>query len=139
MKTKNNKPLLSVFGVLFILFSLPAFSANKQILRHIEALSRDYYYVNIEDPNTPFQTQDIVGGEHENVYHILGFPGETFIIVLQSIEGEASYSLRGEGVNINRRPKGDIVTVQDGHTWIRVGISAHPDAEYKLTVKKHDS
>ncbi len=130
---------MSFFGILFILFSLPAFCANKQILRHIEGLSRDYYYVNIDDPNTPFNMQDIVGGEHENVYHILGFPGETFIIVLQSIEGEASYSLRGEGVNIKRRSKGDIVTVQDGHTWVRVGISAHPYAKYKLTVKKHDS
>ncbi len=130
---------MSVFGILFILFSLPAFCANKQILRHIEDLSRDYYYVNIDDPNTPFNMQDIVGGEHENVYHILGFPGETFIIVLKSIEGEASYSLRGEGVNIKRRSKGDIVTVQDGHTWVRVGISAHPYAKYKLTVKKHDS
>ncbi len=129
---------MSVFTILLMFFSLPALCANKQILRHIEGLSRDYYYVNIEDVNTPFKTQDIVGGEHENIYHILGFPNESFIIVLQPIEGEASYSLQGEGFNINSRPKGDIVTVQDGHTWIRVEISAHPYAEYKLTVKKHD-
>lgn len=138
MMMKNHKSVVTMLTLLLSFFALPAFSANLQILRHIDALSRDFYYVNIEDPNVPFKAKDIVGGEHENIYYILGFANEAFVIVLQSHEGQAVYSIRDEGVTINRRPKGDVVTVQDRHTWIRLEVSAHPFAKYSLTVKKHD-
>lgn len=130
--------ILFTFISSFIGLSPPVLCKDKHVFRHIESLSRDYYYLNIEDPNTPFSTQDIVGGEHEKVYHVLGFPNETFIIVLKNISGEASYALRGEGFIINQRPKGDIVTIKDSHTWVSIGVSAHPFGEYKLTVKKHE-
>lgn len=135
---KINNLFLHLFSVLLIMFSQAPLCADTQILRHIEALSRDYYYINIDDVNIPFIAQDIVGGEHEKVYHILGFRNETFVIVLQNIAAEAGYVLRGEGFNINRRPKGDLVTITDNHAWISIGVWAHPYAEYKLTVKKHD-
>lgn len=124
--------------MLLFMLAMPAWSSEQQILRHIEALSRDYYYIDINDPNIPFQTQDIVGGEHETVYHILGFSNETFIIVMQSIEGSVNYALRGDGFDIKRRPDGDIVMVEEQHTWISIQVSAHPYAEYKLTVKKYE-
>lgn len=128
---------IKVLTLLAISFALPTWSADTQILRHIEALSRDYYYVDIKDPNIAFQTQDIVGGEHEKVYYILGFADETFFVVMQDIEGEVAYAVRGDGLRVNKRAKGEIVTVEDNHAWISIAVSAHPYAEYKLTVKKH--
>ncbi|RTR38742.1 hypothetical protein EKG38_11270 [Shewanella canadensis] len=133
-----NKWFLVIFTVLLAGLAPSVASSERQVLRHIEALSRDNYYVDIDDPTVPFQARDIVGGEHENEYHILGFQGDTFIIVVQSIEGEAGYSLRGDGYDRQREELGDIVTVKDRHTWISIGVSAHPYAEYILTVKKNE-
>jgi hypothetical protein len=138
MMMKKNRSVIAIVTLLLSVFSLPAASDKLQILRHIEGLSRDFYYVNIADPDVPFKAQDIVGGEHENIYYLLAFADETFVIVLQSHEGEVAYSILDEGVTINRRPKGDVVTVQDEHTWIRLAVSAHPFAKYSLTVKKHE-
>lgn len=135
---KNYKILKPLLVLLLLFSSFCCFAQNQQILRHIEGLSRDFYYINIDDTHVPYIAEDIVGGEHTNIYHILGFPDETFIIVMQSIKGEASYSIHGEGFTINRRPKGDVVTIKDSHTWIRLEVSAHPYAEYSLKVKKHD-
>ncbi|MGF1757143.1 hypothetical protein L4D76_04155 [Photobacterium sagamiensis] len=115
-----------------------AYSSDDQVLRHIKEVSRDYYYIHIDKPAEPFQIQDIVGGEHENQYHILGFWGERFSIAIESTEGKAGYSLRGEGFNIIRTDAGDKVEVNDTHLWITIAVSAHPYAQYILTVKKHD-
>jgi hypothetical protein len=75
----------------------PESAANNQLIRHIEGLSRDYYYLNIDQASQPFERTDIVGGEHENHYFILGFQGDQFVVSIESIDGEASYSLTGEG------------------------------------------
>lgn len=133
-----NKWFLIIFVVLFTGLTQPVASSERQVLRHIEALSRDHYYVHIDDPQMPFQARSIVGGEHENEYQILGFKGDTFLIVIQSLEGEAGYSLRGDGYERQRGELGDIVTVKDRHTWVSIGVSAHPYAEYILTVKKNE-
>jgi len=133
-----NRWFFRICTVLLASLPLPAAASESQILRHVEALSRDYYYVHIVDPAQPFRTQDIVGGEHENEYYILGFHGETFIIFIESIEGEAGYSLRGEGYDRQRGKLGDMITVKDTHTWISIGVSATPYAEYNLTVKKYE-
>jgi len=133
-----NKWFLIIFAMLFTGLTTPVASSEKQILRHIEALSRDHYYVHIDDPQIPFQARSIVGGEHENEYRILGFQGDKYTIYIESIEGEAGYSLRGAGYERQRGELGDIVTVTDLHTWVSIGVSAHPYAEYVLTVKKNE-
>lgn len=135
---KNNNTILNVIVIATILLSFPAYSKDKGILRHVEAVSRDYYYVNIEDSKSAFIEQGIVGGEHEKTYYILGLYNESYTVMMTSIEGEPGYSLYGEGITIQKGAKSDIVTVQDDHTWITVSVSAHPFGEYKLTVHKND-
>ncbi|OLQ71675.1 hypothetical protein BIT28_12235 [Photobacterium proteolyticum] len=133
-----NRCTLTLISLMLVSRTMPVLASDSQILRHIEALSRDYYYVHIEKPARPFQVQDIVGGEHENKYHILGFKGDSFIISLESAEGEAGYSLYGDGFERVREKHGDRVTVQGSQTWISIGVSATPYAEYILTVQKHE-
>ncbi|WP_432452634.1 MULTISPECIES: hypothetical protein [unclassified Agarivorans] len=128
-------------GLLVALLSVaswPLSAADTQLLRHVQGLSRDYYYLNIESPAQPFQVQDIVGGEHENQYFILGFAGDQFSIAIDSLEGDAGYSLGGEGYQAQQQAEGDHVLVEQPHTWIRIQVSAHPYAEYRLRVKKYE-
>lgn len=125
-------------------FSVPSLSAEKQILRHIEWPSRDFYYIHIDEPEEIFQVSEYVGGEHENEYNFLGFSGDTFLIVIQSVDdGDPDFSFRGDGFKTYTydRKEADIkgaysVTVTHTHTWVSIGLSAHPAAEYVLTVKK---
>lgn len=128
---------LTLFLMLALLSS--SVNADAQVLRHVEALSRDHYYVHIDDTETPYIARDIVGGEHINLYHILGFQEESFVIVLQSPDDSMSYSIHGDGIQRIQRPKGNLVTVESENTWITIEVSAYPEtAEYNLIVKKHE-
>lgn len=127
------KPLF----VVLLMFSAQVM-AEAEVLRHLELTSRDHYYINIDDTETPFKKKDIVGGEQINYYHVLGFEGESFIIILLSDDESFSYSISGEGFSRIKRPKGEVVTVNSLSSWITIETSAHPEtAEYQLIVKKH--
>jgi len=127
-----------------VVFSLPSLSSEKQILRHVEWASRDFYYIHLDEPEEVFEVREYVGGEHENEYNFLGFAGDTFLIVVRSVDdGEPTHVLRGKGYqaqSYKREESGIIgayvVTVDSEHTWITIGVSAHPAAEYVLVVKK---
>ncbi|MGY5449384.1 hypothetical protein ACVFI8_00260 [Agarivorans sp. MS3-6] len=125
----------------------PVRAASHQLIRHIEGLSRDYYYLNIDQANQPFERTDIVGGEHENHYFILGFQGDQFVVSIESKDGEASYSLTGEGYlhqTLNSTSDNghqfstNAVVVDQQRTWIGIAVSAHPFAEYTLRVRMYE-
>lgn len=60
-----NRCTLTLISLMLVSRTMPVLASDSQILRHIEALSRDYYYVHIEESARPLQVKDIVGGEHE--------------------------------------------------------------------------
>ena len=129
---------LAKVATVFTLFLSANAVAEAEVLRHLELTSRDHYYINIDNTETPFKTKDVVGGEHTNYYHVLGFEGESFIVILLSEDDSLSYSISGEGFSRIKRPKGEVVTVNTLSSWITIETSAHPEtAEYQLIVKKH--
>ncbi|WCE28913.1 hypothetical protein [Vibrio sp. SCSIO 43137] len=129
---------LAKVATVFTLFLSANAVAEAEVLRHLELTSRDHYYINIDNTETPFKTKDVVGVEHTNYYHVLGFEGESFIVILLSEDDSLSYSISGEGFSRIKRPKGEVVTVNTLSSWITIETSAHPEtAEYQLIVKKH--
>ncbi|WP_028866232.1 hypothetical protein [Psychromonas aquimarina] len=114
-----------------------------QLLRHAETLSRDHFYLHF-DENGRYSKQNIIGGEHQTAYHMLGFESDVFQVTVKSLEGEAMYSFSGEGFQHNSNsgePNTEIVTVLYQYygqpsTWVTIWLSAHPYAEYIITVDK---
>ncbi len=123
--------------ILFIL-SLVFFSChvNAEVLKHIEQLSRDHYYIHLKKPI--FTVDGLVGGEHENFYHILAFKGEAFTLSFHAKGAQPDWSVSGEGIVV--RSKGGITAATsnlDGN-WITVSVSAYPETtEYKIEIIRH--
>ncbi|MCW8331722.1 hypothetical protein MD588_23255 [Photobacterium sp. SDRW27] len=117
--------------------------APSHVIRHTEALSRDYTYIDFSRNPKPFQHQDIVGGEHESLFKVLGFQGERFSVVLKSIDGEIMYFVDGDQILISnyfdsaeQKERGEEVEIIGQDSWFIISVYAHPYAEYLLTVTK---
>lgn len=132
-----------------LLISLSFYAVGEEIndatllLRHTETLSRDHFYLHF-DENGRYQKQNIIGGEHQTGYHILGFEDDVYQMTVTSLEGEAMYSLSGDGYQHKSNsdaPNSETITVlyqdlEQPSTWITIWISAHPYAKYTITVDK---
>lgn len=123
-----------VITMILFIISFPSF-AKTEMLRHIEALSRDHYYLHIEGQHSAYTKKDIVGGEHSNNYHILGFQGDSFVIVIESSDDSLGFQIEGDGFQHVATSKGDVVLVEAETSWVSIEVYAHPEtAEYKLRV-----
>lgn len=125
--------------------STPAYSAHGPLLRHVEGLSRDYFYIDLNRGDSTYQQQSIVGGEHENHYLILGFTGDRFKVDIQSDDGNVGYIARDDSYVIESEIWSEeeqrmsiTVKVIEQQTWIDVALSAHPFADYQLNVSRLD-
>lgn len=99
-------------------------SDHDYLLRHVEEVSRDYFYIHLDDKTTVLQLTGIVGGEHQTHYRILGFTNDYFHIDVESIDGVAYVSVGSEGVEWQDTNGGsEIKVVRDG-VWIDIAVSA---------------
>lgn len=125
------------------MFLISSYSQADPLLKHSSALSRDYYYLRVDDKYRFYQISDKVGGEHENHYYILGFAGESFQIQIISETEEIAYLLPSSGYRIQSQALDSksakmtyIVEVTAEWVWIDLRFSAHPYGEYQLRVTK---
>ncbi|MDG3086033.1 hypothetical protein P7F88_07965 [Vibrio hannami] len=110
---------------------------NTQILRHSKVVTHDYYYINVSDPASLFIMEDIVGGEHENHYQVLGFFGDEFLINFESTDDSFSYGIGGDGFEFRNTPDGNLVTIVDETTWVDVFTWSYPEtSRYSLKIQK---
>ncbi|WP_375748667.1 hypothetical protein [Vibrio sp. HN007] len=81
--------------------------------------------------------QDIVGGEHENHYQILGFYGDKFLVNFESDDSDFSYGINGDGFEFVKTPEGDLITIIYDTTWVDVFTWSYPStSEYTLKIRK---
>ncbi|WP_325895372.1 hypothetical protein [Grimontia sp. NTOU-MAR1] len=123
-------PIFTRFAMIIVFTALSAFSLNAAQLRHNQLLSRDHYYISLNSNDPSFQQRNIVGGEHNNRYFILGLENDVLSVSLTSLNGIAGFSVHGEGIE-----RYHVIAM---HTWLEVSVSAHPFAEYLLEVTLHD-
>lgn len=126
-----------------LLLIAPVHSKSNHLLKHVEALSRDYFYINLSRDTVSYKHQTIVGGEHENHYFILGFEDDIFTIKLHSEEGnignvpqDDSHQIVAKHWDEEKQLKVFTVKVIEQQTWIKVSLSAHPFASYSIEVEK---
>lgn len=111
--------------------------SNNQILKHQKVFTHDYYYINVSGSDAPFVMQDIVGGEHENHYQILGFYGDKFLVTFESDNSDFSYGIDGAGFEFRKTPEGDLITIDYETTWVDIFTWSYPEtSEYTLRVQK---
>lgn len=92
------KYLYLLLGLIFI--SAPTQGASNHLIKHIESLSRDYFYIDFSRDTTTYKQQSVVGGEHETHYFLLGFEADTFIIKIHSTNGSVGHVPRDESYSI---------------------------------------
>ncbi|MCP5078063.1 MAG: hypothetical protein GY951_08425 [Psychromonas sp.] len=136
-----------LLALIFISLSFSAAIAETkgpaQLLQYTETLSRDHFYLHF-DGKSQYRKQNIIGGEQQTAYHILGFEGDVFEVTVKSVEGETHYSISGEGFkqrsNSNKQNSETITVSYQDHeqpsTWVTIWVSAHPFAEYIIRVDK---
>ncbi|EOD79357.1 hypothetical protein D515_01810 [Grimontia indica] len=103
------------------------------MIKHTESLSRDHFYIAIDEGEQTFTHKFQVGGEHINHYYIFGVMGERFAITVEEWEGRVDVYVDGEGI----RHELDEYYVDKRYTWLEVAVSAHPYANYNLKVRRH--
>lgn len=120
-----------------------SYATDSPLLKHVEALSRDYFYLDFSRDNARYHHQSIVGGEHITHYLVLGFSGDRFKIELQSKNGDIGYLSRDDGYIVEERSWDEnkqlstlIVKVVAQDVWVDVSVSAHPFADYAIEVIK---
>lgn len=144
-----NKNHIVKYNYLYCLLFLMLFNTPVQatgLLKHISALSRDYYYIYPASEQHAYISETNVGGEHENHYYLLGFKGQQFSIQISSSIEDVSHLIKDPGFILKSkiRDVSDsksakmtyIVEVIAQQVWIDVRFSAHPYAEYQLKVLK---
>jgi hypothetical protein len=138
------KYLCLLLGLLLI--AAPTHGATNHLIKHIELLSRDYFYIDFSRNKTTYKQQSNIGGEHETHYLILGFEGDNFIIKLHSKDGNVGHVPNDESYNIvaqhwDKKAQVRIFTVKiiAQQTWIDVSLSAHPFAQYNIEVERVES
>ncbi|MFT6984859.1 MAG: hypothetical protein ACJAT7_000660 [Psychromonas sp.] len=132
--------------LVFLLTSTPTHSASNHLLKHIEALSRDYFYIDFSRDTSHYKHQTEVGGEHETHYFLLGFEADTFIIKIHSTDRDVGYAPRDDSYNILTEHWDEVkqlkvitVKVIGQQAWVDVSFSAHPFAQYSLEVERLDN
>ncbi len=131
------------FSIVLLLFSTCftshtyAQSDHDYLLRHVEEVSRDYFYIHLDDKLDALQLTGVVGGEHQTHYRILGFSGDYFHVEVESINGVAYVSIDGEGVERQETNGGsEIKVIWDG-VWIDIAVSASTfSSEFVLNIKR---
>mgnify|MGYP001270551280 CR=1 FL=1 len=116
---------------------------ESQLIKYKKGDSRDYYYIGLNNTNPNYSTKSIVGGEHEIHYLILGFEKDTFVISINSPDGDVGYISSHQDYNViklswdeSKQTKTMQVTVVEQHTWISIVFSAHPFASYSIDIEK---
>ncbi|MFC1233638.1 hypothetical protein [Vibrio sp. F74] len=131
------------FSIVLLLFSACftshtyALSDHDYLLRHVEEVSRDYFYIHLDDKTNELQMTGIVGGEHQTHYRILGFSGDYFHIEVESVDGVAYVSIDGEGVERQDNDgASEIKVIWDG-VWIDIAVSASTfSSGYVLNIER---
>ena len=112
------------------------------LLKHVEDVSRDFYYIQLKDSPDRLKICGIVGGEHITHYRILGFTNEHFQINTQSVDGIAYTSITGNGIQVVGDDTGthtDVLVESDGVTWVDIKVSASFESftsGYQITIIK---
>lgn len=131
-----------IFSSLSLLFTQPALSIEPEglddvLIRHIESVSRDFYYIQLNKDQSPLVVPGFVGGEHQFHYRLLGFEGERFRITLKTLDGETYYGIEGEGVELSELDDKTEVKINSEVTWIDISTSAGTfTSKYTLTIEK---
>ncbi|WP_354625345.1 hypothetical protein [Psychromonas sp. MME2] len=126
-----------------VLLSPLALSAPNHLLKHVKGLSRDYYYIDFSRDALSYKHKDMVGGEHEKHYLLLGFEGDRFKVVIQSESSDVGYVMPDDSYIVesniwNEKEQRMTITVVviSQQTWVDISFSAYPFAEYQLDVSK---
>jgi hypothetical protein len=129
--------------LIFTLISAPTQGATNHLIRHIESVSRDYFYIDFSRDKTIYKQQSVVGGEHETHYYILGFEADVFNIKIHSTDGNVGHVPNDESYNIvaqhwEEEAQITIFTVKiiAQQTWIDISLSAHPFAQYSIEIER---
>lgn len=139
---------MKYFGLLliFVLIAAPIQVAANHLIRHVESLSRDYFYIDFSRDKSIYKQQSIVGGEHETHYYILGFEADTFIIRIHSagesvghVPSDESYKIVTQHWDEEAQATLFTVKIIAQQTWVDVSLSAHPFAQYSIEVERLES
>lgn len=99
-------------------------------------MSQDFTYVELSRDTTPYVHRGQVGGEHSTYIKVLGFYGDGFTVEMQQ-EGDAGFTVFGEGVRIERDKSSYRVTVNAPSDLFTIDISALSYGDYVLTITKY--
>ncbi|PJC87468.1 hypothetical protein CSW98_06125 [Vibrio sp. HA2012] len=120
-------------------YKAPLFCNNRQeyLLKHVEDVSRDYFYIQIKDQREGVTLQGFVGGEHQTHYRLLGFAGDHYHVVIEESDGKASASVDGDGLTVS----GDDYVMDIGVTgetvWIDIAVSSVTfTSNYMISIEK---
>ena len=105
------------------------------LIHHWQETSRDYTYIDFSRNSSPYQFRGQVGGEHSTLVKALGFQGDRFTVEMQQ-EGDAGFSVYGEGVVVHRTAAMTKVLVEAKDSLFTVEISALSYGDYVLTISK---
>jgi hypothetical protein len=133
-----------IYLLLFSLFiSVPVYSKPSHLLKHIEMLSRDYFYIDFSRDDSKYEQRSAVGGEHGTHYYILGFERDIFSISIYSedenvgyVPKDNSYKILSEHWDDKKQVNMLIIEVIGQQTWVDVSLSAHPFAEYRIVIER---
>lgn len=122
-------------------YSTVAYGQSEQnyLLRHVEDVSRDYFYIHLNEQNSDLKLSGMVGGEHQIHYRILGFLGDQFQVSLESIDGITYVTVDAEGLVLNDNEDSTDIKVMWDTVWIDIAVSASSfTSDFILTIKKID-
>ncbi len=99
--------------------------AEQYLINHTQKVSRDFYSVRLKESNTRLEICGFIGGEHTNLYRILGFSNEHFRITAESFNGIAHILVSSDNAHIKESDDTyDAVIGQSVSAWVEVSVSA---------------
>ena len=134
MSQGNINPYRSVLrflAALFILFTL--YGCARHVVHQRDETSRDFTYISFSQETSPYVHKGQVGGEHSTFVKVLGFAGDRFTVKMQQ-QGDAGFTVYGEGVLINRDKSIFNISVDAADTLFTVEVSALNYGDYTLTI-----
>ncbi|UGA56597.1 hypothetical protein [Vibrio sp. VB16] len=133
------------FSIVLLLFSACltshtyAQSDHDYLLRHVEEVSRDYFYIHLDESTSDLVLSGMVGGEHQTHYRLLGFLGDHFQVNIESISGVTYSTIDGEGLVFQENNDGTEIRVIWDSVWIDIAVSASSfTSDFVVTIKKID-
>ncbi|MDJ0836708.1 MAG: hypothetical protein QNK37_09330 [Acidobacteriota bacterium] len=112
---------------------------RSHVLTDKTELSRDHTYISFQKLKKPYVRKGEVGGEQISFIKIIAFAGDRFDVAVTSTGGRLDLYVEGEGVRVEDSDEQDVkkrVTVAEDRleTFVEISLTAHPAANYTLTV-----